>query len=93
MGTELTPGERTLTGKLKINSGDTTMIRDLYADWAAVEEYAEGGQTVQVIEGTLGTGIGSERFSPQNQYQINGTLTPYGQDLILAIQGSKNGNN
>lgn len=92
MGPEfISPGERILTGKLRINSGGTTMIRDFYADWAAVEEHIEGGQIVQVIEGKLT--LGTDRFGPENRYQINGTLTPYGQDLLLAIQGSENNNN
>jgi hypothetical protein len=51
MGSESTPGERSLRGKLMINTGDTTRIRDLSAYWAAVEERTEGGQRVQVIEG------------------------------------------
>ena len=85
MGTEFTPGERMLTGKLKTSTGDTTKIRDLSVSWSTVEERIEGGQMVQVIEGTLT--LGTDRFGPENRYQINGTLTPYGQDLILAIQG------
>jgi hypothetical protein len=87
MGSESTPGERSLRGKLMINTGDTTRIRDLSAYWAAVEERAEGGQRVQVIEGTLT--LGTDRLGTENRYQINGTLTPYGQDLMLAIQGSQ----
>ncbi|MGI8831430.1 MAG: hypothetical protein ACR2IS_02190 [Nitrososphaeraceae archaeon] len=86
---ETTPGERTLTGKLKINTGNITKIMDLTANWAAVEERIVSGQTVQVIEGTMGIGVGSAQYSPENQYRINGTLTPYGQDAILALQGSK----
>ncbi|CAN5490264.1 hypothetical protein BH18THE2_BH18THE2_30380 [soil metagenome] len=87
MGQEWSPGERTLTGKLKIDSGGTTKIRDFAANWAAVEQRQEGGQIVYVIEGTLTTG--TDRLGTENRYQINGTLTSYGQDLILAIQGSK----
>ena len=89
MGPEYTPGERILTGKLRINSGETTQIRDLSASWSAIEERVQGGQTVQFVEGSLGIGIGADRFSSENRFQINGTLTPYGQDLILAIQGSR----
>jgi phage baseplate assembly protein gpV len=86
-GTGYTPGERILTGKLRVNTGDTTKIRDLGASWAAVEERREAGQIVQVVEGSLT--VGTDRIGPESRYQINGTLTPYGQDLILAIQGSK----
>ena len=87
MGSEYTPGERSLNGKLMINTGDTTRIRDLTAYWVAIEERTEGGQKVQVIEGTLT--LGTDRLGTENRYQINGTLTPYGQNLMLAIQGSQ----
>lgn len=90
MGSELTPGERSLTGKLMIGSGDTTKIRDLTAYWAAGEERTEGGQRIQVIEGTMT--VGTDRFGPENRCQINGTLTPYGEHRLLAIQGSNNNN-
>jgi hypothetical protein len=73
--------------KLKTDTGSTTKIRDLWIDWAAMEEREEGGQIVQVIEGQLK--IGNDLFRPENKYQFNGTLTPYGQDFIVAIQGSK----
>lgn len=87
MGPEfVSPGERTLTGKLKIGTADTTKIRDLGASWAAVEERMEGDQMVQVIEGSMT--LGTDRFGPENRYQINGTLSPYGQDILLELQGS-----
>lgn len=65
----------------------TTKIRDLWIDWAAMEEREVGGQIVQVVEGELK--IGNDIFNPENRYQFNGTLAPYGQDYIVAIQGSK----
>jgi hypothetical protein len=87
LGGEYTPGERSLNGKLMINTGDTTRIRDLSAYWAAVEDRTEGGQRVQVIEGTLT--LGTDRLGTENRYQINGTLAQYGQNLMFAIQGSQ----
>jgi hypothetical protein len=42
---------------------------------------------IQVVEGSMT--VCTDHTDPENQYQINGTLTPYGQDLILAIHGVK----
>ena len=58
-------------GMLETNSGDTTRTSNLEADWTAVEELMQGGQTVQVIEGTLTLnlcGILSYRQSIPNQW-------------------------
>ena len=49
----------------------------------------QGGQIIQVIEGSLGVGVGADTYNRANQYKINGTLAPYGQDLILTIHGVK----
>jgi hypothetical protein len=87
MGEEYTPGERFLSGKLRVNSGMTTQIRDLGILWSAVEERIETGQTVQAVEGSLT--LGNRQNEPDTRFQIEGTLTPYGQDLILAIHGVK----
>ena len=38
LGGEYTPGERSLNGKLMINTGDTTRIRDLSAYSASIED-------------------------------------------------------
>lgn len=87
MGQEYTPGERFLSGKLRINSGTTTQIKDLGISWSAVEERIETGQRVQAVEGSLT--VGTDRTGPESRYQISGTLMPYGQDLILTIHGVK----
>ena len=87
MGEEYIPGERFLSGKLGINSGVTTQIRDLGISWSAVEERLEAGQRVQAIEGSLT--LGNRQGEPDTRYQIEGTLAPYGQDLILTIHGVK----
>jgi hypothetical protein len=65
-------------------------VKGSTAYWAAVEERTEGGQRIQVIEGTMT--VGTDRFGPENRHQINGTLTPYGEHRLLAIQGSNNNN-
>ncbi|MGI9012476.1 MAG: hypothetical protein ACR2F1_15000, partial [Nitrososphaeraceae archaeon] len=52
------------------------------------ERESADGETVQVIEGDLG--IGRDEFSPENKYQINGTLTTDGDDYLLAIKGTNN---
>ena len=60
---------------------------NLEADWTAVEERIQGGQTVQVIDGTLTLTTYVASFPTDNQYRISGTLTPSGEGVILAIQG------
>ena len=62
MGQEYTPGERFLSGKLGINSGMTTQIKDLGISWSAVEERVEAGQRVQAVEGSLT--VGTDRNRP-----------------------------
>ena len=53
MSGEMTPGERSLTGKLNVKTGDSTRIMDLNGFWQTVEERQQNGETVQVVEGTL----------------------------------------
>jgi hypothetical protein len=86
MTPEITPGERQLTGKLRVDTGDSTKIMNLFATWQTVEEREQNGEQVQVIEGTLDTG--NDPVNPDYQSQINGTLTPDGDDLILEAHGT-----
>ena len=44
MSVEVTPGERALDGKLRIETGDSTKIMDLYADLQTVEERQQDGK-------------------------------------------------
>lgn len=83
----LGPGESTrggghFFGLLKTNSDDTTRTSNLEADWTAVEELIQGGQTVQVIEGTLTLSTYVASLRTDNQYRISGTLTPHGEDVL-----------
>jgi hypothetical protein len=87
MGGESIPGERFLSAKLRINSGMTTQIKHLGILWSAVEERIEAGQRAQAVEGSLS--LGNRQNEPNTRYQIEGTLAPYGQDLILSIHGVK----
>lgn len=48
--------ERSLTGKLRIDTGDSIKIVDLRVDWQMVEEREQDGEMVRVIEGTLDAG-------------------------------------
>ena len=88
MTEEITPGERQLTGKLRVDTGDSTKIMNLFATWQTVEEREQNGEQVQVIEGTLETGNDPGLVNPDYQSQINGTLTPDGNDLILEAHGT-----
>jgi hypothetical protein len=85
MSAESTPGERSLNGKLNVETGDTTRILDLSVFWHAVEERQQDGETVQVIEGTLDAS--RDPTNPEYQSEINGTLTPDGNDFILELHG------
>lgn len=85
MSGEVTPGERALDGKLRVDTGDSTKIMDIYADWQTVEEREQDGKTVHVIEGELRLG---DLNKPEYDSQINGTLVPDGNNFILELTGT-----
>ena len=87
MSGEVTPGERALDGKLRIETGDSTKIMDLYADLQTVEERQQDGENVQVIHGELITSLGDIN-RPNYQSLINGTLVPDGEDFTLELIGT-----
>ncbi|MGA9168191.1 MAG: hypothetical protein WB053_12500 [Nitrososphaeraceae archaeon] len=87
MSGEDTPGERALDGKLRIDTGDSTKIMDLYADLQTVEERQQDGKNVQVIQGELITSL-ADINKPNYQSLINGTLVPDGDDFTLELIGT-----
>lgn len=88
MSSEYTAGERSLDGKFKVDTGVSKKIMNMRASWETVEERESAdGEIIRVIEGTLG--IGKNEFSPEHQYQINGTLSPDGDEYLLAVKGMK----
>jgi hypothetical protein len=88
MQREFTAGERTLTGKFKVDTGESKKVMNLRASWETVEEReTPDGETVNVIEGTFG--VGKNQFNPEHEYQITGTLTPDGDGYILEAKGYK----
>ena len=86
MSNEISPGERQLNGKLRVDIGESTKIMNLFATWQTVEERQQDGEAVQVIEGTLDAG--NDPVNLDYQSQINGTLTADGNDLILEAHGT-----
>jgi hypothetical protein len=86
MSGETAPGERQLRGKLNVNTGDMTRILDMFAIWHTVEERQLNGEIVQVFEATLDAS--TDPINPEYQSEINGTLTPDGNDRILEIHGA-----
>jgi hypothetical protein len=82
----ITAGEGALTGKLNVDSGDSTKIMNLFALWQTVEERKQDGGTIQFIEGTLDAGNDPAKFDYQSQ--INGTLISEGNNLKLDIRGT-----
>ena len=87
MSGEDTPGERALDGKLRVETGDSTKIMDLYADLQTVEERQQDGKNVQVIQGELITSL-ADINKPNYQSLINGTLVPDGDDFTLELIGT-----
>jgi|SRR5215207_1231947 len=85
---EYIPGERILTGKLRIETGDSSKIMDVLAPWSTVEERTgEGSEKIRVIEGTFG--LGRDPVNPDFEYRINGTMIPEGSNYIVALHGER----
>jgi hypothetical protein len=80
------PSQRMLSGTLKVDTGNLTGTILLNAVWHTVGEREQEGQTVQLIEGTLGAGSDLS-IAPEYQSQINGTLASNGENLILEAHG------
>jgi hypothetical protein len=47
----------------------------------------EGGEKIQVIEGTLG--LGRDVINPEFDYRVNGTMTSDGSNYIVALHGER----
>ena len=50
-----------------------------------MEEIEKNGGNVKVIKGMLELGI--SQFRPDNEYQINGTLSSEGNGYLLEVKG------
>ena len=87
MQAERISGERSLTGRITIDTGDSKNMIELHASWKTVEETEKNGENVKVIKGTLD--LGTSQFNPENKYQINGTLTKLGEYYLLEVKGIK----
>ena len=87
MQAERISGERSLAGRITIDTGDYKNMMELRASWKTVEEIEKNGENIKVIKGTLD--LGTSQFNPENKYQINGTLTKQGDNYLLEIKGIK----
>ena len=87
MQAERISGERSLAGRITIDTGDYKNMMELRASWKTVEEIEKNGENLKVIKGTLD--LGTSQFNPENKYQINGTLSKHGENYLLAIKGIK----
>ncbi|MGI0051539.1 MAG: hypothetical protein ACRD8K_07360 [Nitrososphaeraceae archaeon] len=85
MQAERIPGERSLAGRITIDTGESKKAMELRASWKTVEEIEKNGENVKVINGILNLGI--SQFRPDNEYQINGTLSTAGDGYLLEIKG------
>jgi hypothetical protein len=84
MQAERIPGERSLAGRITIETGDSKQAMELRASWKTIE--LKNGEN-KVIKGILD--LGTSQFSPENKYQINGTLTKFGENYLLEVKGIK----
>jgi hypothetical protein len=87
MQAERIPGERSLAGRITIETGDSIKAMELRASWKTVKELEKNDENVKVIEGVLD--LGRSQFSPENKYQINGTLTKHIENYLLEVKGIK----
>ncbi len=87
MQAERISGERSLAGRITIDTGDSKNMMELRASWKTVDEFEKNGENVKVIEGRLD--LGTSQFNPENKYQINGTLTKQGENYLLEVKGIK----
>ena len=69
------------SGKLSIGTGESRKIMNFLGI------HNEDGETVQYIEGTLR--IGRDESNPDFEYRINGTMTPDGDNYIVALHGER----
>ena len=86
-GGEMSGEDSALDGRLRIDTGDSTKIMDLYADLQTVEKRQQDGKNVQVIQGELITSL-ADINRPNYQSLINGTLVPDGDDFTLELVGT-----
>jgi hypothetical protein len=87
MQAERIPGERSLAGRITIDTGESKKMLEVRASWKTIEELEKNGGNVKVIKGVLD--LGTSQFSPENKYQINGTLTKHGENYLLEVEGIK----
>jgi hypothetical protein len=87
MQAERIPGERSLAGRITIDTGGIKQAMEMRTSWKTVEEIEKNGENVQVIEGTLELGI--SQFRQDNEYKIRGTLTTDGENYILEVKGTR----
>ncbi len=85
MQAERIPDQRSLAGRITIDTGESKKAMELRASWKTVEEIEKNGENVKVINGILNLGI--SQFRPDNEYQINGTLSTAGDGYVLEVKG------
>ena len=85
MQAERIPDQRSLAGRITIDTGESKKVMELRASWKTVKEIEKNGENVKIINGILELGI--SQFRPDNKYQINGTLTTDGDGYLLEVKG------
>ena len=90
MQAERIPGERSIAGRITIDTKESKKAIELHASWKTVEELEKNDENVKVIEGALELGI--SQFRQDNEYKINGTLIKDGENYTLEVIGKREKN-
>ena len=90
MQAERIPGERSIAGRITIDTEESKKAIELRASWKTVEELEKNDENVKVIEGALELGI--SQFRQDNEYKINGTLITDGENYTLEVIGTREKN-
>jgi hypothetical protein len=68
MQAERISGERSLAGRITIDTGDSKNMMELRASWKTVDEFGKSGENVKLIKGSLD--LGTSQFNPENNIKL-----------------------
>lgn len=74
----------TMTGNMKVDTGDVTKISEISLDIQPVEASEEDGDKTEIVQGTFSVGMIN---NGEIEYNVNGTLESQNGGKILSLQG------
>jgi hypothetical protein len=80
--------ERSMVGKITVDTGVSKIPMNLSSIWKVVKEFEINDKTVQIIKGSLM--INGNSSESENKYEINGTLSKYNDKYFLDIKARNN---